>query len=61
MDTAVNYAAGIIIILGVILFALGAVGLLRFPDFLTSPTATHAIARAALKNKLPVWTRDEEQ
>ena len=104
MDTAVNYAAGIIIILGVILFALGAVGILRFPDFLTrmhaagkcdtlgallvvtgiaiyngltlgslkilfiamfifltSPTATHAIARAALKNKLPVWTRDEEQ
>ena len=104
MDTAVSYAAGLLIILGVILFALGAIGILRFPDFLTrmhaagkcdtlggllvvtgialyngfalgslkilfiavfifltSPTATHAIARAALKNKLPVWTRDEEQ
>ena len=104
MDTAVSYAAGLLIILGVILFALGAIGILRFPDFLTrmhaagkcdtlggllvvtgialhnglalgslkilfiavfifltSPTATHAIARAALKNKLPIWTRDEEQ
>ncbi len=104
MDTAVSYAAGLLIVLGVILFALGAIGILRFPDFLTrmhaagkcdtlggllvvtgialynglalgslkiifiavfifltSPTATHAIARAALKNKLPIWTRDEEQ
>ena len=104
MDPAVSNAAGLLIVLGVILFALGAVGILRFPDFLTrmhaagkcdtlggllvvtgialhngfalgslkilfiavfifltSPTATHAIARAALKNKLPVWTRNEEQ
>jgi multicomponent Na+:H+ antiporter subunit G len=28
--------------------------------FLTSPTATHAIARAAFKNKMPMWTRDNE-
>ncbi|MCP4599400.1 MAG: monovalent cation/H(+) antiporter subunit G [Proteobacteria bacterium] len=28
--------------------------------FLTSPTATHAIARAALKNKLPHWTKDNK-
>ena len=104
MDTAVSYAAGILIILGMILFLLGAIGILRFPDFftrmhaagkcdtlgallvvtgiaiyngfaigslkiifiavfifLTSPTATHSIARAAMKNKLPIWTRDEEQ
>ena len=27
--------------------------------FLTSPTATHAIARAALKNELPLWTKGE--
>jgi len=28
--------------------------------FLTSPTATHAIARAALKNKLPFWTKEDK-
>ncbi|MDJ0764755.1 MAG: monovalent cation/H(+) antiporter subunit G [Myxococcota bacterium] len=28
--------------------------------FLTSPTATHAIARAAFRNKLPLWTKEEE-
>lgn len=28
--------------------------------FLTSPTATHAIARAAFKNRMPMWTRDGE-
>ena len=27
--------------------------------FLTSPTATHAIARAALKNELPLWTKGQ--
>ena len=27
--------------------------------FWTSPTATHAIARAALRNKIPWWTRGE--
>ena len=104
MDTAVSYAAGILIILGMILFLLGAIGILRFPDFLTrmhaagkcdtlgallvvtgialyngfalsslkiifiavfifltSPTATHSIAMAAMKNKLPVWTRDKKR
>ncbi len=29
--------------------------------FLTSPTATHAIARAAFKNKLPHWKKDENK
>ena len=28
--------------------------------FLTSPTATHAIARAAFKNKMPMWTKRKE-
>jgi multicomponent Na+:H+ antiporter subunit G len=26
--------------------------------FLTSPTATHAIARAARRRELPLWTKD---
>ena len=102
---AINDIIAIVLILGGIFFlALGAVGLIRFPDFytrmhaagkcdtlgsllivgglamhnglavgsfklmfiavfvfLTSPTATHAIARAALKNDLPMWTKDKEQ
>ena len=88
--------------LGVFFLLMGAVGLLRFPDFytrmhaagkcdtlgtllvvtglafhggvglpsvkmlliavfifLTSPTATHAIARAALKNNVALWTKEE--
>ena len=28
--------------------------------FLTSPTATHSIARAALKNRIPHWTKEKE-
>ena len=87
---------------GVFFLLMGAIGLLRFPDFytrmhaagkcdtlgsllvlaglaayggldlasvkillialfifLTSPTATHAIARAALKNKMALWTNEE--
>lgn len=28
--------------------------------FVTSPTATHAIARAAKRNDIPWWTQDEE-
>ena len=86
---------------GVFFLLMGAIGLLRFPDFysrmhaagksdtlgsllvlaglafyegidltsvkilsvalfifVTSPTATHAIARAALQNKMPFWTND---
>jgi len=93
----------ILILLGVLFFLLGTVGLFRFPDFftrmhaagkcdtlgsllivtgmacyhgislgsfkimfiavfifLTSPTATHAIARAAHKNAMPFWTKDED-
>jgi multicomponent Na+:H+ antiporter subunit G len=29
--------------------------------FLTSPTATHAIARSALRNKLPLWTKGQSR
>lgn len=29
--------------------------------FLTSPTATHAIARAAMKNDMPMWTKDNQR
>ncbi len=96
-----NIVVIILITLGILLLLLGAIGLLRFPDFyarmhaagkadtlgtlllvsglafyngfsitsakiifiavfifLTSPTATHAIARAALKNKVTHWTKD---
>ena len=28
--------------------------------FLTSPTATHAIAKAAHQNKVPYWTKDKK-
>lgn len=98
-----NIAAIVLISLGVLFLLLGAVGVLRFPDFytrmhaagkcdtlgsmlvvlglalyggvtfasakiiaiaafifLTSPTATHAIARAAMKNKLDYWTKDNK-
>ncbi|MCP4677524.1 MAG: monovalent cation/H(+) antiporter subunit G [Deltaproteobacteria bacterium] len=43
-------------------FTLGSLKLIFIAVFifLTSPTATHAIARAAHKNKLPLWTKDEE-
>ena len=29
--------------------------------FLTSPTSTHAIARAALRNELPLWTKSQSR
>lgn len=29
--------------------------------FLTSPTATHSIARAAFKNKVPLWTKEKNR
>ena len=97
-----NALAVVLILSGAVFLLLGAVGVLRFPDFytrmhaagkcdtlgsllvvtglalysglslsaakiifiavfifLTSPTATHAIARAALKNNLPMWTKDK--
>jgi multicomponent Na+:H+ antiporter subunit G len=43
--------------------SLGSVKILFIAVFilLTSPTATHAIARAALRNKLPLWTKDESR
>jgi multicomponent Na+:H+ antiporter subunit G len=42
-------------------FSLGSAKILFIAVFifLTSPTATHAIARAALRNKLPLWTKDQ--
>ena len=98
-----EYAAAIIVCVGLLFFALGTIGLLRFPDFytrmhaagkfdtlgslltlgglallngftlgtfkilliaafifFTSPTATDAVARAAFKNKFPLWTKDEQ-
>ena len=29
--------------------------------FLTSPTSTHAIARAAMRRELPLWTKDQDR
>ena len=29
--------------------------------FLTSPTSTHAIARAARRRELPLWTKDQRR
>ena len=29
--------------------------------FITSPTATHSIAKAALKNKVPLWTKENKK
>ena len=92
----------ILVSTGVFFLFMGAVGLLRFPDFytrmhaagksdtlgsllvltglafyegidltavkillialfifVTSPTATHAMARAALKNEMPLWTMEK--
>ena len=97
-----NAVTIILVLLGIVFLLLGAVGILRFPDFytrmhaagkcdtlgsllivsglaihqgvsleslkivliavfifLTSPTATHAMARAALKNDLPLWTKGD--
>jgi multicomponent Na+:H+ antiporter subunit G len=28
--------------------------------FVTSPTATHAIARSAFKNEMPMWTKEQD-
>jgi len=95
-----NVICVVFVFTGTFFLLMGAVGLLRFPDFytrmhaagkcdtlgsllvvtglafhttpqigakiifiaififLTSPTATHAIARAALRNKMHVWTRE---
>jgi multicomponent Na+:H+ antiporter subunit G len=96
-----NLLAGFLICSGVFFLFMGAVGLIRFPDFytrmhaagkcdtlgsllvlaglachegfdlssaklliiavfifFTSPTATHAIARAAHKSQVPFWTME---
>jgi multicomponent Na+:H+ antiporter subunit G len=97
-----NIACIVLVSLGILFLVLGAVGLLRFPDFytrlhaagkcdtlgsmlivsglalydgfsltsvkiiaiavfifLTSPTATHAILRAAFRNSVSHWTKDK--
>ena len=94
--------AVVLVCSGVFFLLMGAIGLLRFPDFytrmhaagksdtlgsllvltglafyegidltavkillialfifVTSPTATHAMARAAFKNKMPLWTMEK--
>lgn len=44
-------------------FGLASVKILLIAVFLfaTSPTATHAIARSALRNDLPAWTPEERR
>ncbi len=44
-------------------FGLASVKILLIAVFLfaTSPTATHAIARSALRSDLPAWTREERR
>jgi multicomponent Na+:H+ antiporter subunit G len=94
----------IFVVSGVFFLVMGAIGIIRFPDFysrmhaagkcdtlgsllvvaglachegvsfgsakiiaiavfifMTSPTATHAIARAAYKNKVSHWTKDDSK
>ena len=55
-----------LIIIGLVLYnglSLGSVKIISIAVFifLTSPTATHSIARAALKNKIPHWTKAEKK
>ena len=44
-------------------FSLGSLKILMIAAFLfiTSPTATHAITRAALKNRTSFWTPEEDE
>ena len=51
--------SGIAVYLGPTLNSIKVIAIAVF-IFLTSPTATHAIARAALRNKVPHWTKDEK-
>jgi multicomponent Na+:H+ antiporter subunit G len=104
MTGAMTILAELLVCAGVFFLFMGAVGLVRFPDFytrmhaagkcdtlgsllllvglatyqgfdlasakllaiavfifFTSPTAAHAIARAAYTNRLPLWTRGEHE
>ena len=104
MTNAVTVFAACLICAGIFFLFMGALGLIRFPDFytrmhaagkcdtlgsllllvglaiyqgfdftsvkllviaififFTSPTAAHAIARAAYINRLPLWTRGERE
>ena len=51
--------SGIAVYLGPTLSSIKVLAIAVF-IFLTSPTATHAIARAALRNKVPLWTKDKK-
>lgn len=51
--------SGIAVYLGPTLSSIKVIAIAVF-IFLTSPTATHAIAKAALKNKVPHWTKDKK-
>jgi len=56
----------LLIVLGLALYnglSLGSVKILFIAIFifLTSPTATHSITRAALKNKIAPWTKEKEK
>ena len=51
--------SGIAVYLGPTLNSIKVLAIAVF-IFLTSPTATHAIARAAFRNKVPLWTKDKK-
>ncbi len=51
--------SGIVVYLGLNLNSIKIIAIAVF-IFLTSPTATHAIAKAALRNKVPLWTKDKK-
>ena len=51
--------SGIAVHLGPTLSSLKIIAIAVF-IFLTSPTATHAIAKAALRNKVPLWTKEKK-
>ena len=55
----------LLIVIGLALYCgvtLGSVKIIAIAVFifLTSPTATHAIAKAAHQNKVPLWTKDKK-
>ena len=55
----------LLIVIGLALyggFTLGSAKIIAIAVFIfmTSPTATHAIAKAAYQNKVPLWTKDKK-
>jgi multicomponent Na+:H+ antiporter subunit G len=51
--------SGVAVHLGLSLDSIKVIAIAMF-IFLTSPTATHAIAKAAFQNKVPLWTKDKK-